>query len=480
MTRQREMILAWAESNNHQIVGWAEDLDISGSVDPFYAPALGPWLNDRADEFDVIVAWKLDRLGRNAIQLSKLFGWCMDHGKTVVSCSESIDLGNWQGRMMASVIAGLAEGELEAIRERTLGSRRKLRETSRWAGGRPPYGYRPVDNPHGAGKVLEIDPEAHAVVRRIVVALLDEVPLARIADELNRDGIRPPADHYRVSVGKEPLGGRWGAPPLRKMLQAPTLVGQVHLGGVTIRDDRGQPVMMAEPLVTDDERELIRAELARTEKGTYQRRSSGALVGVLVCYFCGAGLSSTVSKGKYHYYRCHTNGCTSLIPAADAETLAADTFLSDFGDQEVTQRTWVSGDSREADLRAAVTAFEELSATAGVMTSQTAKSLLQRQLAALDAQIAELESVPAREGHYEDRPTGEKYREVWNRNTDPAARREMLKRAGISFRMAISGDRRSQSNGGGAWYFGITSPVLADETAAEAERLRWGVAASTN
>lgn len=47
-----------------------------------------------------------------------------------------------------------------------------------------------------------------------------------------------------------------------------TLVGHAHLSGVAVRDDQGQPVRMAEPLVSDDERELIRAELARTEKGT--------------------------------------------------------------------------------------------------------------------------------------------------------------------------------------------------------------------
>src|SRR4029077_13070407 len=157
---------------------------------------LGDWLNNRADRFDVIAAWKLDRISRNSIRLNKLFGWCLDHDKTVVSTSEGIDLSTPVGRLIANVIAFLAEGELEAIRERTISSRRKLRETSRWAGGRPPYGYRAVDSPSG-GKVLEIDPEAYEVVRRIVAEVLDSLPLARIADGLNRDGVLAPAEHYR-------------------------------------------------------------------------------------------------------------------------------------------------------------------------------------------------------------------------------------------------------------------------------------------
>ena len=241
-------------------------------------------------------------------------------------------------------------------------------------------------------------------------------------------------------------------------------VGHAHLAGVTVRDDEGQPVQMAEPLVTDDERELIAAELERTKAGPKERRQSGPLVGVLVCYFCGSGLSSTVNKGKhgrkYSYYRCHVNGCTAMIPAADAEKLAEETFLDEYGDQDVTQRVWVPGDSHEADLRAAVAAFDELSASAEAMTSRTAKDRLQRQLAALDARIAELENTPAREGRWEFRSTGEKYRDVWERHADdPAARRDMLKKAGISLRIGIAG-RRSHTSGG-AWHFDIKAEPTA-------------------
>jgi site-specific DNA recombinase len=75
--RQREIIQQWADTNKHTVIGWAE---------------LGEWLNRRAPEWDILCAWKLDRLGRNAIQLNRLFGWCGEHDKTVVSCSESIDL----------------------------------------------------------------------------------------------------------------------------------------------------------------------------------------------------------------------------------------------------------------------------------------------------------------------------------------------------------------------------------------------------
>jgi hypothetical protein len=111
------------------------------------------------------------------------------------------------------------------------------------------------------------------------------------------------------------------------------------------------------------------------------------------------------------YYRCHTGKCT-YVPAETAEEAVERELLSTLGDEQVTERVWVPGSSNEAELRAAVAAFDELSATAGVVTSRTAKDRLQRQLTALDARIAELEAMPAREGRYEDRPTGETYRQA--------------------------------------------------------------------
>ncbi|MCV7186398.1 recombinase family protein [Mycolicibacterium murale] len=446
--RQREVIARWAEANGHNMIGWAEDVDVSGSIDPFDTPQLGDWLNNRAPEFDVIVAWKLDRLGRNAIQLSKLFGWCIEHEKTLVSCSESIDLSNWAGRMLGSVIAGLAEGELEAMRERQRASRHKLRETARWPGGRPPYGYRSVDNPAGAGKVLEIDPEAQSVVRRIVDSVIDGVPLNRIVRELNIDGIRPPADHYRVSMGREDTLSPWRTGPTKFLLTAPTLVGHAHTKGTTVRDADGLPVQMGEPLVTDDERELILAELARATGVPRERGKPAQLAGIAVCFFCGTRLTMTRQKKKYRYYRC-PKACAALIPADTAEQLAEDTFLEDKGSEDVVERVWVPGDTNETELRAAVRAFDELSAAAGTMTSRTAAERLQGQLAALDRKIAELEAAPSVGARWEYRPTGEKYREVWERTIDPDERREMLKRAGIVIRLGFTG---RTTEGAGAWH----------------------------
>ncbi|MGW7429083.1 recombinase family protein [Streptomyces sp. NPDC054861] len=43
------------------LVGEAEDTDVSGGLSPFRRPSLGRWLNHRRDEFDVLIASRLDR-----------------------------------------------------------------------------------------------------------------------------------------------------------------------------------------------------------------------------------------------------------------------------------------------------------------------------------------------------------------------------------------------------------------------------------
>lgn len=473
MERQREVIQQWASANDHEVVGWAEDLDVSGAVDPFETPALGPWLNHRTGDWDVLCAWKLDRLGRNAIQLSKLFGWSQDHGKTVVSCSESIDLGSWAGRMLASVIAGLAEGELEAIRERQRSSRSKLRQLGRWPGGKPPFGYRAVKTDDGWR--LVVDEDAELVVRRIVDDVIDGKPLSRIVRELNDEGVPTPAAYYaaqRGIEGREP--GRWHLSPLKNMLRSKALRGFAHHKGETVRDEAGMPVQIAEPLVTLDEWDLIQAALDRTRESfkDSRRAENGPLSGLVYCFRCGRKLHHERNRvrrpqyGKqydYRYYRCQDR-CSALIPAEDLETLAEESFLHELGDSEVRERVWVPGDSHEADLREAVTALDELTKAAGRARSATAKQRLQAQLDALDARIVDLEQAPAREARWEYRGTGQTYRSVWEAS-DAEARRELLARSGITLAARIDGvaGKRSASNAG-AFLFEVRIPdELRDE-----------------
>jgi len=65
-----------------------------------------------------VVVWKLDRLSRRQYDgINLLAAWC-DQGIRVVSVTQQIDLTGAVGRMLASVMFGLAESEQEYRRER--------------------------------------------------------------------------------------------------------------------------------------------------------------------------------------------------------------------------------------------------------------------------------------------------------------------------------------------------------------------------
>ena len=70
-------------------------------------------------EGDIVVVWKLDRLGRNTLHILETVKALTDRGITLVSVTDGIDSATAAGRMMIGVLGSLAEYERELIKERT-------------------------------------------------------------------------------------------------------------------------------------------------------------------------------------------------------------------------------------------------------------------------------------------------------------------------------------------------------------------------
>jgi DNA invertase Pin-like site-specific DNA recombinase len=68
---------------------------------------------------DVVVVWKLDRLGRNTLHILETVKALTDRDITLVSVSDGIDSSTPAGRMMIGVLGSLAEYERELTKERT-------------------------------------------------------------------------------------------------------------------------------------------------------------------------------------------------------------------------------------------------------------------------------------------------------------------------------------------------------------------------
>ncbi|GGI09781.1 recombinase family protein [Egicoccus halophilus] len=99
-------------------VDYATDDGISGSVPPADRPALGATL-DRLDRGDVLIAAKLDRIGRSALDVLALAARADEEGWDLVVLDLGLDTSTPVGRFVLTMLAGVAELERGLIAART-------------------------------------------------------------------------------------------------------------------------------------------------------------------------------------------------------------------------------------------------------------------------------------------------------------------------------------------------------------------------
>jgi putative DNA-invertase from lambdoid prophage Rac len=86
----------------------------------------------KAGAYDAVMVWKLDRWGRSTADLVSSIRDLDESGVTFVSLKDGIDLSTSAGRLVANVLASIAEFEADGIRERvTAGLRHAQRHGTR-------------------------------------------------------------------------------------------------------------------------------------------------------------------------------------------------------------------------------------------------------------------------------------------------------------------------------------------------------------
>jgi DNA invertase Pin-like site-specific DNA recombinase len=114
---------------------WHEFVDqgVSGAKDR--RPALDDLVaSARRRRFDVLVCWRLDRLGRNLRHLVTLLEDLQAVGVSFVSLGEGIDLSTPAGKLQLHVLAALAEFERSRIQERVKAGLARVRAAGKRLG----------------------------------------------------------------------------------------------------------------------------------------------------------------------------------------------------------------------------------------------------------------------------------------------------------------------------------------------------------
>ncbi len=109
------------------------DRGVSGAKDR--RPALDRLVTDaKRRRFDVLVCWRLDRLGRNLRHLVTMLEELQHVGVAFVSMGEGIDCTTPAGKLQLHILAALAEFERGRIRERVLAGLQRARAQGRRLG----------------------------------------------------------------------------------------------------------------------------------------------------------------------------------------------------------------------------------------------------------------------------------------------------------------------------------------------------------
>ncbi len=127
----------------------------------------------RMGKVEAIVVWRLDRLGRTARGLTALFDDLQSRHIGLVSLKEGLDLSTPAGRLMAHVLASVAQYETEIRGERVRAGQAVARaKGKRWGGSKP-------------GRRVKVTPEQARIIRHMkgsgdtVAAIARTVGLSR-------------------------------------------------------------------------------------------------------------------------------------------------------------------------------------------------------------------------------------------------------------------------------------------------------------
>jgi DNA invertase Pin-like site-specific DNA recombinase len=352
--RQEVTCRRWAESEGLEITGVYREGIVSAYKDvrrPEWERAFSELL---AGDYDVLVTYKLARLSRKgAAEVAKVLDALEGTGRGFVAVDDHLDSRVKSQRLIIVVFSELAREQSATTETLVRAAKAQHRAEGRWLGGLPPWGWRVVvktlpagtkypesylvdpDHPRPGGLVL--DQGLAPTLRGIVSEVMGGRTIRSIAAALTAAGVPCPR------------GGRaWRNATLSNWLRSPVLCGwqPTNRWDVYVHPDTGQPVEVAEPLISRAERAALIAHLntrstpdgrGKTKDGRGKKKSKGRVPTTLLgggfayCAECGSRMAADSSRRTY---RCMAraasmpcDGCSINISGTDEYVFEAFTHV---------------------------------------------------------------------------------------------------------------------------------------------------------
>lgn len=316
---QLEMARSHCEAKGWHFSGAYTDAGWSGRNDK--RPELARLIADaEARAFELVIVYKLDRLGRSARKVYEVLGRLQDAEVSFVSLTQDITNLTSQGKAMTGFYTIVAEMESDMTSERVKAAMRHLVLSGKHFGGRVPLGY---DIQEGNYTVNEAEAE---IVRDAFDAFLRIRTLRGTCEHLNATGCRTKA------------GNLFETKCLQIILSNPAYFGQKAWGKNRVirgRDGKRKRRLDSEEWITCDD-----AHPAIIERATWDAaqsvlqenkhasprlvygRTLSAWSGLIRCAACG----DIFNHKNQRAWVCRRH-CISGATACENVTHVSDTFL---------------------------------------------------------------------------------------------------------------------------------------------------------
>lgn len=275
-------------------------------------------------EFDVVVAWHLDRLTRSPKELEEYIEACGGESENAIPThtldqGDDMHLDTAEGRMFARIGAIIAHYFVEHNAKNGIRAKQQRRDSGLFYGGHPPnYGWRKIDKNH-----IEAVPEHAVYIRKMYRDYLAGKPIADIAKDMN-------------DAGQDKVAGRpWTYANVRKLLRKATNAGLIEYFPKKIRNKRSEWMGGVSGEIYEGLWEgIVSVETWQAacdkmvDPTTYQHRGPkhySLLGGIMVCETCGKPVYSKMRRGRRAYtcYVGHTSVDQEMVNEYVIETILA-------------------------------------------------------------------------------------------------------------------------------------------------------------
>jgi DNA invertase Pin-like site-specific DNA recombinase len=311
-TTQRNAIEAFCALNSLELTRIIEEVGRSGYKESRHtrqAPKEA-LLDIKTGASDVVVAWRIDRVARNARELLNLINAIEEAGGAFASVMEKqFDTSTAMGRAMVTIVAALAELESAIKSERTQEWQDYRRAQGATPTGPTPFGYRRVR------KTLVVNEDEAAIVRTAAQMLIDGVTVKQVQKYMTETATSRDVSYSGAA----------------QIMTGPTIAG-LRKGddGVFFK---GQWAAILERDTWEQVRAIFSDPDRRREKGFNARRH--LLGGLIVCGRdgCCGTFRSKIGPRQTLRYACRV--CDLSISAPDIDGHVEDAVLGALDNQAV-------------------------------------------------------------------------------------------------------------------------------------------------